>query len=115
VHPRQVEAARSCLATPEARLEADRILRRAGREPLVPRPSDATPAQRDVDAVLAAALALPNGIELLMKAPLETAAVLLGAHPFVVEEARLRLAASDENGLNLTAAHEAPPSTGSDA
>jgi len=34
---------------------------------------------------------MPHGVELLTRAPVETAAVLLGAHPFVIEEARRTL------------------------
>lgn len=42
----------------------------------------------DVTTLLALAAARPDGLELLMKAPLETAAIVFGVHVFTVEEAR---------------------------
>lgn len=98
VHPRHVELARECLAQADDRREAELILSRTRRTVLeFPVPA---PSPRGADEVIAAALALPHGVELLMKAPIELAAVQLQAHPFVVEEARVRLASSSEVTVN---------------
>lgn len=54
----------------------------AGRAPATDAP--------DLEAVMRSALETPGGVELLLRAPVERAAVLLGAHPFVIDAARAR-------------------------
>jgi len=92
VHPTLVESARRACESREARAEAEAILSRHLTPVEIP-PAPA-PTPRDVEAVIAAAAALPHGLDLLAHGPVETAAVLLGAHPFVIEEARRTLTLS---------------------
>lgn len=106
VHPERVEAARSHF-TDATRAKAELIVSRAVADQ--PREVETAPVRKDADAVISAALAMPHGFSLLMKAPIERAAVLLDAHPFVVEEARVRMATSSELAVSLmTAAPGAP-------
>ncbi len=90
VHPARIEAARLAFGGPGARLNAAMHIDRT-RKAAPHRPARVRPAGKDVEAIISMAMALPHGLELLTDAPMEMAAVLLGAHPFVVEEARLRL------------------------
>lgn len=91
VHPSRVERARTACTTPQARRLACELAQNS------PRVQRAEPARRapskDVSALVKEALASATARELIMRAPMELAAVQLDAHPFVVEEARQRLGA----------------------
>ncbi len=92
VHPNRVERARTACTTPQARKLACELVQRAprGTQRVAATPR-ATP--RDVSTLVLEAMSSPATRELIMRAPMELAAVQLGAHPFVVEEARARLGA----------------------
>ena len=90
LHPEKVEAVRAHVALPGKRLQADAILERP-RVQTVP----AAPAPRaDAASLIASASRSPAALDFLARAPLDTAAVVLGVHPFVVEQARVQLATS---------------------
>lgn len=91
VHPERVERARTACTTPETRRLACELAQQT------PRRNRAEPAKRlpakDVSTLVLEALGSTTVRDLIMRAPMELAAVQLGAHPFVVEEARQRLGA----------------------
>lgn len=90
VHPARVERARAAFASPSARLEAEALISCHGHHP-PPRAPRPVPAPKDAAQLIAEATASPALWDVLLEAPVEQAAVLLGAHPFVVDEARLEL------------------------
>ena len=92
VHPERVERARTAFTTPEAHRLASELVQQTPRLPAAPpsQPPSRLPA-KDASTLVLEALASEATRELVMRAPLELAAVQLGAHPFVVEEARQRL------------------------
>ena len=93
VHPQTVEELRAAIAQPAAQAQAARIVERARLNPApapTPEPARATTCHQ---TLIARASALPHGLELLRRGPIETAAMQLESHPFVVEQARLHLAA----------------------
>lgn len=91
VHPERVERARTACTTPQGRKLACELVQQArpGRERAAV--TRATP--KDVSMLVLEAVSSPVTRDLIMRAPMELAAVQLGAHPFVVEEARTRLGA----------------------
>lgn len=89
VHPERVERARQAFCAPHARRLASALVDQTARRDHAPL---SRTAPRDATDLVREALASHATMELLMKAPMELAAVQLGAHPFTVEEARLRLA-----------------------
>lgn len=91
VHPERVERARTACTTPHARRLASALVDQA--RPCEVRPVPVRAVRKDVFALLAEALASTSIRDLILRAPMELAAVQLGAHPFIVEEARLRLTA----------------------
>jgi hypothetical protein len=101
VHPRTVERLRAAVGSPAAHAKATEILASARLNPSAAAQTDRfQPHEVDAAALIAKASALPNGLELLTRGPIETAAVQLGTHPFVVEEARLHLAARVESATH---------------
>lgn len=90
VHPAALELLRACIVQPGVKARALEVLARAPDRVVVPLEVAVRPPNRD--ALIEKATALPNGLELLTRGPIETAAMQLGAHPFVVDEARLHLA-----------------------
>ena len=93
VHPERVERART---SPQARTLACEL----SQKPRVQvRPIAAKRAVKDVDALVKDALASTVARDLVMRAPSELAAMQLGAHPFVVDEARARLGALQPSRL----------------
>ncbi len=96
VHPRVVEHACDCLDHAEARAMMIRYFaraleRRRSRMPPAPPPEEAA---TDPELLLRTAEGHPFGLEFLLHAPFETAALMFGAHPFVVLAARELLAPS---------------------
>lgn len=92
LHPAKVEHVRAWVSQPGTRTHVEEILASARAEaPAFP--SQPKPAM-DARALIARAAAMPDGLEFLTRAPIENAAVLLGSHPFVVEQARQHLAAA---------------------
>ena len=94
VHPHVVEHACDCLDHAEARAMMIRFFaraleRRRSRMPPAP-PREEAPA--DPEQLIRTAEAHPLGLEFLLHAPFETAALMFGVHPFVVLGARERLA-----------------------
>lgn len=104
VHPGVIEQARRALASPEARRLAAEICRRARQQDAHRASSKARMYLKGVVALIARAMCIPNGMELLTRAPIEVAAVQLGAHPFAVEKARARLRASSPSPASERAA-----------
>lgn len=92
VHPDRLERARQALAEPGARRLAHECLGQRGWDQ-TPRTHERVPCT-DVPSLIVAAMSQPNGMDVLTQAPMEMAAVLLGAHPFLVEEARQQLAST---------------------
>lgn len=93
VHPERVERART---SPHARSLACELSKQPRPQG---RPVAAKRVVKDVDALVKEALSSNVARELIMRAPLELAAVQLGAHPFVVDEARARLGALQPSRL----------------
>lgn len=93
VHPERVERART---SPDARSLACELSKQPRTQG---RPVAAKRVVKDVDALVKEALSSNVARELIMRAPLELAAVQLGAHPFVVDEARARLGALQSSRL----------------
>lgn len=92
VHPERLERAREAFTAPHARRLACEL---ADASPRVDRrPLHTRAPQKDAQTLLMEAMASPTVMDVLLRAPMELAAVQLGAHPFVVEEARLRHAAN---------------------
>lgn len=87
VHPERVERART---SPLARSLACELSQKPRTQV---RPAATKRAVKDVDSLVKEALASATARELIMRAPMELAAMQLGAHPFVVEEARAKLGA----------------------
>ena len=89
VHPARVERARTALTSPNARRLASALVESAprceARAPL------SRPIHKDAAGLVTEAMASPRIMELVLRAPMELAAIQLGAHPFIVEEARLHL------------------------
>jgi hypothetical protein len=85
VHPSRVEALRERLSDDASRAAAEATAE-THPPPLPKVKAPSTPP--DPRTLLAMAVARPEGLEMLLKAPLETAAICFGAHVFVVEEAR---------------------------
>ena len=93
VHPTRVEHARQTLAAPKARGLASAIAHQTIRcDDLRPVLSRKPP--KDAAALVQEAKASPLTMELVMRAPMELAAMQLGAHPFIVEAARQHLGES---------------------
>jgi hypothetical protein len=92
VHPERVERART---SPQARTLACELSQKPRPQA---RPVAAKRTVKDVDALVKEALGSTATREVIMRAPLELAAVQLGAHPFVVDEARVRLGAIQPRG-----------------
>lgn len=90
--PAEVERVRDCLSVLGLEARAAVLALFSDQRFMASQPALRSPPARDADAVVSAAMATPNGLEFLLHAPLETAAVLFQAHPFVVEQARERLA-----------------------
>ena len=108
VHPTRVEQVRGWLSNGPASLrrESEEIIggTAPGRLPAAP-----SPAWKTVEQVIAEARALADGLELLANAPVETAATLLSAHPFVIDEARAQLDAG-RAPISVSATTNARPS-----
>jgi len=92
LRPNDVERVRDCISVLGVEARAQVLALVSDRRFARPQPALRHPAPRDVAALIAAAMRTPNGVEFLQHAPVETAAVLFQAHPFVVEAARERLA-----------------------
>jgi len=96
VHPRLVEQARACLDRPDERTLLIRTYvsaaERAGREPRASASPGAMPAPKGPEELILHAERHALGIEFLIRAPLETAAVIFAAHPDAVSAAREILA-----------------------
>jgi hypothetical protein len=92
VHPERVERARTVFTTPQNRKLACELAQQAPRAKQPAEPTKRVPA-KDASTLVMEALASTATRELIMRAPMELAAVQLGAHPFVVDEARQRLGA----------------------
>ncbi len=91
VHPRTVDHARDCLATPELRSGMIRefqraVVRRASQPPPPPEPP------REQPDILREAMTHPYGLEFVMRAPLESVAISFGVHPEDVAKMRDELA-----------------------
>lgn len=93
VHTQTIEELRACVEKPAVQDLAAQIVAAARRNatslPLQTAPEQHPP---NLTALIAKAVALPHGLDLLTRGPIETAALQLGAHPFLVDEARLHLA-----------------------
>ena len=98
VHPERVERARHACTNPNARRLASALVENAPRGGCA-RPSFSRTAPKDVATLVQEASDSPSTMELVMRAPMELAAVQLGAHPFVVEAARLHF--SPTHGTRL--------------
>ena len=88
VRPSSVEAARLLAAAPRRRAPVLAALARAKQSP---RPARAAPQgepQKDAQGLLEEIERVPGGLELLEGGADETLAILFGAHPFVVAQAR---------------------------
>lgn len=89
VRPERVEQVRDLMRHPALRRLAAQILGRprapAAQHELLP------PRISDVPSLVLAAMRRPHGMELLMEAPVELAAIQLRAHPFLVDAARRQL------------------------
>jgi len=92
VHAHSVDRARDCLEDPARRARAVRELERLSTIPPPPEPTTMRPpaAPRDI---IEEAENHPLGVQFLLCAPLETAAISFGVHPDAIDEARERLAA----------------------
>ncbi len=90
VHPARVEHARNTLAAPQARNLASAIADQTIRCDDL-RPALSRKKAKDAATLVLEAKASPSTMELVMRAPMELAAMQLGAHPFIVEAARLHL------------------------
>lgn len=94
VHPQTIEELRGVIQQPAAHAKAAQIVERARQSGSVAQAVELTHGHHaDARELIARASALPNGLELLTRGPIETAAMQLGTHPFVVDEARQHLAA----------------------
>ncbi len=92
VHPERLERARQAFAAPHVRKLACEL---ADASPRIDRrPLHTRTPQKDAEQLLLEAMASPAVMDVLLRAPMELAAVQLGAHPFVVEEARQRATTS---------------------
>jgi hypothetical protein len=111
VHPDLLEHARVCLGSATARREAAEVLAQARRMTTCDNTLEAAhrvfTTLSDVPTLIADAISVPHGLELLTREAPEMASVLLGAHAVVVAEARQRLAArpSDEDDHDCPMAH----------
>ena len=92
VHPERVERARQAFTAPNAHRLAAALIDQVLRSDDAPPPALRT-QQKDAAALVVEAICSPSVMEVLMKAPVELAAVQLRAHPFVVEEARNEITA----------------------
>ena len=93
VHPERLERAREAFATPYVRRLACELAQtspRFDRHPL-----HAKAPRKDAQSLLSEALASPALMDVLLRAPMELAAIQLGAHPFIVEAARAHHAAQE--------------------
>jgi len=90
VVPRIVERVRAALEDPALREEAAlRFARAAGRRAAAPAAAAApAPAPRDPEALLREAGARAGGLDLLLDAAPEAAAIVFGVHPDLVDRAR---------------------------
>ena len=88
VRPQAIEAARELAAEPRRRRAMTEALARSRTKRKRPKAARRIPVPLDARGLLEALDAFPGGRELLRGAPAETVAVLFGAHPFVVDEAR---------------------------
>ena len=93
VHPDRLERARQALSEPGARRLALECVGGQQDWNQLPRAPERVPCT-DVPSLICAAMSQPHGMDVLTQAPMEMAAVLFGAHPFLVEEARLQLAST---------------------
>lgn len=103
VEPRRVERVRAALEDPAVRAEAASAFARftaSRRAAAVPPPAPVR-APRDPDALLGAAAARDGGVELLLSAAPEAAAIAFGVHPDLVH--RAREAAARRGGSNAAA------------
>ena len=93
VHPERLERAREAFTTPNVRRLACELAQtspRFDRHPL-----HARAPRKDAQSLLSEALASPALMDVLLRAPMELAAIQLCAHPFIVEEARAHHAAQE--------------------
>lgn len=97
VHAHAVDRAREHLRDPARRDRLEREFVRASQFP--PPAADAAggdgekASPSDHEELIAASERHPLGVDFLVRAPLETAAIAFGVHPDVVSAARARLAA----------------------
>ena len=92
VHPERVERARTAFAAPHAHRLATALIDQVLRADDAPLPPLRT-QEKDAASLVVEAIVSPCVMEVLMKAPMELAAMQLRAHPFVVEKARNQIAA----------------------
>ncbi len=99
LHPVKVEAVRAWaagapepLAAAKARAQPSPVTQHSWR-----RPAARTPVE-----LLAEAQRRPDGLDVLLRAPVEAAAIQFQAHPFAVEQARLHHAAQQAPGALTT-------------
>lgn len=96
VHAHAVDRARDCLERTDARKlvlrEYSRALEQRRSAPPPPLSPRNMPAPHAPDDVIQKAYEHPLGVQFLLCAPLETAAITFAVHPDVVSEARGRLA-----------------------
>jgi hypothetical protein len=106
VDPFVVDRARTMLETPEGRRLLITELRKARSRPpvLAPRPVEtsrcAPPPAETVEELIHRAEEHPLGLRFLMDAPLETVAITMGSHVFLVAEARAFL--QEKRGVEPT-------------
>ena len=88
VHPERLSRAREAFTAPHVRRLACELAEASSR--VDRRPLHTRAPQKDAQRLLTEAMESPALMDVLLRAPMELAAVQLGAHPFVVEEARAR-------------------------
>jgi hypothetical protein len=92
VHPTTVDRARDCLAAPELRPSVIREFQRALTRRSSASPPPPAPTTKEEPDVLRDALCHPQGLEFVLRAPIETVAISFGVHPEEVVAARDELA-----------------------
>ena len=93
VHPERLERAREAFTTPNVRRLACELAETSPR--FDRRPLHTRAPRKDAHSLLSEAMASPALMDVLLRAPMELAAIQLGAHPFIVEEARAHHAAAE--------------------